>query len=332
MIELGRMEKISNLREAWESEDGAFTPWLAKEENLELLGNTIGIDLELEAQEQNVGPFRADILCKDTVTNNWVLIENQIEKTDHTHLGQILTYGAGLEATTIVWIAKSFTEEHRATLDWLNEITNESFNFFGLEIELWQIGDSPIAPKFNIVCKPNGWIVGRRSGSVTGGTGTTPDQQLRLDYWTVFVEYLSQQDSNLKGGKPLPWSFYQISIGRSGFSLVSYLNLKKNTITIGLYLQGKNAMSYYNLIKLEKNAIEEELNTKLYWDESRQTTRYINLTKDANIRDRQNWTDQHEWLYENLKAFYATFAARVKNLDANDYQPEEDMEPPELVS
>ena len=87
MIELGRMEKISELREVWESEDGDFTPWLAREENLSLLADTIGIDLELEAQEQSVGPFRADILCKDTVTNNWVLIENQIEKTDHSHLG-----------------------------------------------------------------------------------------------------------------------------------------------------------------------------------------------------------------------------------------------------
>jgi hypothetical protein len=104
VIELGRMEKRSDLREVWGCEDGDFTPWLAREENLKLLGDTIEIDLELEAQEQNVGPFRADILCKDTRTNNWVLIENQIEKTDHTHLGQIMTYGAGLEATTIVWM------------------------------------------------------------------------------------------------------------------------------------------------------------------------------------------------------------------------------------
>jgi hypothetical protein len=100
--ELGRLEKEPDLRGVWESEDKDFTPWLSKEENLKLLGDTIGIELELEAQEQNVGPFRADILCKDTITNNWVIIENQIEKTDHTHLGQILTYGAGREATTLV--------------------------------------------------------------------------------------------------------------------------------------------------------------------------------------------------------------------------------------
>jgi hypothetical protein len=111
----------------------------------------------LEAQERSVGLFRADILCKETTTDNWVLIENQLERTDHVHLGQLLTYAAGLQAVTIVWIAQYFTEEHRAALDWLNEITDERFNFFGLEIELWRIENSPVAPKFNVVCKPNDW-------------------------------------------------------------------------------------------------------------------------------------------------------------------------------
>src|SRR4029079_16711090 len=116
------------------------------EENIAELGRAIGIEeLELEAKEQNVGPFRADILCKDGM-GNWVLVENQLERTDHSHLGQLLTYAAGLKAVTIVWIAQHFTEEHRAALDWLNEITDERISFFGLEIELWRIGESPIAP------------------------------------------------------------------------------------------------------------------------------------------------------------------------------------------
>lgn len=97
----------------------------------------LGIELEVEAQEKPVGPFSADILCKDTVNNLWVLIENQLERTDHTHLGQLMTYAAGLDAVTIIWIAEKFTDEHRAAMDWLNEITDESINFFGLEVELW---------------------------------------------------------------------------------------------------------------------------------------------------------------------------------------------------
>jgi len=153
---LGRLEEV-DLRAAWASESGDFTPWLAEDENIALLGDTIGLQLEIESREKGVGPFRADILCRETGTDRRVLIENQLERTDHSHLGQLLTYAAGLKTVTVVWIAERFTEEHRAALDWLNEITGEQFSFFGLEIELWRIGDSPVAPKFNIVCEPNDW-------------------------------------------------------------------------------------------------------------------------------------------------------------------------------
>jgi hypothetical protein len=320
VIELGRMEKISDLREVWESEDGDFTPWLAKEENLTLLGDTIGIDLELEAQEQNVGPFKADILCRDTVTNNWVLIENQIEKTDHTHLGQILTYGAGLEATTIVWIAKHFTEEHRATLDWLNEITNDSFNFFGLEIELWRIGNSPIAPKFNVVSKPNEWI--ERNREIIPNT---PEKQLRMDYWTAFIDYLHERDSTIKTGKPHSWHYLPIPIGRANVGLSAIAYTKNKKIAMQLYFQGPNARSYFGQIRAEKEAIEREIGTYLVWDDTSPTTRAIVLFKDnEDIKNTESWPEQHKWLYEKLEAFYKAFAKRVKNL-SSDYPPEDTM-------
>jgi hypothetical protein len=155
--DLARLKRV-NLREAWMSEPADFTPWLAQPSNLELLGESLGISLELESTEHSVGPFAADILCKDPLSDLWVLIENQLEQTDHTHLGQIITYAAGLNAVTVIWIAGKFVEQHRAALDWLNEITSEGTNFFGVEVELWRIGDSPqMAPKFNIVSKPNAW-------------------------------------------------------------------------------------------------------------------------------------------------------------------------------
>ena len=187
---LGKLEK-KDLRDIWTSEAGGFTPWLAEAQNLALLGDTIGIELELEAQEKTVGPFRADILCKDTTDGNWVLIENQLERTDHTHLGQLLTYAAGLKAVTIVWIADKFTDEHRAALDWLNEITDDRFNFFGLEIELWQIGDSPIAPKFNIVCKPNDWskTVSDAASRIEEGE-VSETKLLQQEYWEALRKEL----------------------------------------------------------------------------------------------------------------------------------------------
>jgi hypothetical protein len=319
VIELGHLEKISNLREVWDNESGDFTPWLAREENLKLLGDTIGIDLVLEAQEKNVG-FRADILCKDTITNDWVLIENQIEKTDHTHLGQILTYGAGLEATTIVWIAKRFTEEHRATLDWLNEITDERFNFFGLEIELWRIGNSPIAPKFNVICKPNDWS--RTQYNIA--KEFTSEEQLLLEYWTNFVEFLREHDSSLKNAKPKPFDHILFLIVGKWQVLSALAYIKDNKIGVQVYLKGSNAKTYFEQLQRETNAIENIIGAKLEWNDSRTKERSIDLFMNGvNIKNRENWPDQHKWLYEKLKAFYGAFAGRVKNLIASDYQQED---------
>jgi hypothetical protein len=191
--------KRANLREVWKSESTHFTPWLACEENIKLLSDAIGLDLGVEGTEMNVGPFRADILCKELSSGAWVLIENQLEKTDHSHLGQLLTYAAGLEVVSIVWIAEKFTEEHRATLDWLNDITDERFNFFGLEIELWQIADSPYAPKFNIVSKPNNW-----AKSVSKGVVYDETKKLQLDYWISLSEYLKENSKTIRPPKPLP--------------------------------------------------------------------------------------------------------------------------------
>ena len=182
-----------------QGEASDFTPWLVEEENISLLGETIGVELEVEAQEKNVGPFRADILCKDTVTDKWVLIENQLERTDHSHLGQLLTYAAGLEAVTVVWIAEGFTDEHRAALDWLNEITDEKFSFFGLEIELWRIGDSPMAPKFNVVSHPNDWT---KTVSRISRNELTSVQQLYLEYWTTLRDLLEERNGVIMPVKP----------------------------------------------------------------------------------------------------------------------------------
>lgn len=184
---LGRLEYVG-LRNVFKSESMDFTPWLSNQENLSLLGDTIGIEIEFDSKEKEVGPFRADILCRRVDDNSWVLIENQIERTDHSHLGQILTYASGLDAATIIWIAQKFTEEHRSALDWLNEITEEEFAFFGIEVELLKIGDSPVAPRFNIVSKPNNWS--RAVQKMARNRGLTESKKLQLKYWETFREHM----------------------------------------------------------------------------------------------------------------------------------------------
>jgi hypothetical protein len=191
-LPLGRLERIE-LRAGWPHEAASFTPWLAQTENLRLLGETLGLTLEPEGTEMSVGPFRADILCRDVGQDRLVLIENQLEQTDHTHLGQTLTYTAGLNASVVIWVAKSFTEEHRAALDWLNDATDQRFHFFGVEVELWSIGGSLPAPRFNVVVKPNDWsrTVSRAARSVQSGEITELGQE-RLAYWTAFRQTLDQ--------------------------------------------------------------------------------------------------------------------------------------------
>ena len=223
---LGRLEKV-DLREVWKSEAIDFTPWLANEENFTLLGETIGLDLEVEAQEKDVGPFRADILCQDTATGHWVLIENQLERTDHAYLGQLMTYAAGLSAVTIVWIADRFTDEHRAALDWINEITNDDFNFFGLEVELWIIGQSSLAPKFSVVSKPNDWT--RNISSAANRLqrdSLTETHQLQIEYWERFRQLYDSRQGVVRATKPHPQHWLNYSVGRSWFWLNTTINTR----------------------------------------------------------------------------------------------------------
>ena len=317
---LGRFERVE-LRNIWTTEATDFTPWLALPENLSVLAETLGIDLELEAQERAVGPFRADILCKDIGTDRWVLIENQLERTDHVHLGQLLTYASGLDAVTIVWIAARFTEEHRSTLDWLNRITNESFRFFGLEVELWRIGDSPPAPKFNIVSKPNDW-----SQSVAQAARAIDDAELsetriaQRAYWAGLNSELDAVGGPVSGNrKPQPQSWMAFPIGRTDFHLGAVMIRTKNQVRSELYISGDRAKAFFTLLRQHKDAIERELGYPLEWEElpSRRDCRISSYLHEVDPDNEVDWPKQHGWLARRLNDMHRAFANRVRTLDAD---------------
>jgi Domain of unknown function (DUF4268) len=319
---LGRMKRI-DLRDVFDSEAGDFTPWLAQEENLKLLGEALDLDLELEAQEKDVGPFRADLLCKDTATDNWVVIENQLERTNHSHLGQLLTYAAGLNAVTIVWIADHFAEDHIAALDWLNQRTDEEINFFGLEIELWKIGDSRIAPKFNLASKPNDWVRSVKSAA-EGSTELSDRRQTRLRFWQAFRAFMESNNSSVRCQKPTPHHWMNHSIGRSGFHLASVASVSSDTgngaggpeIRVGLVLHGKDAREQFAALERNKDKIEKQLGFPLVWHnpEGKNMCR-IYVGKEASFMDSDQWPEQHQWLKDKLETFHKVFAPLVKNLD-----------------
>ena len=311
----GRLERV-DLRAAWNNEAGDFTPWLAQEENLVLLGDAIGIQLDWEATEKSVGPFRADIVCKDTLNDTWVLIENQLERTDHTHLGQLITYAAGLDAVTIVWVAARITEEHRAALDWLNEITDEAVNFFGLEVELWRIADSPVAPKFNLVSKPNAWTKTVVAGRRQLDREMTPTDALQLEFWQGFVEFLEQTGGKLKMRAPKAHYALATGIGRSGYQLDAraYFVYGGRKIGVQLDIQPRDAEAAYDALFAQKDAIEAEIGAALEWNkvpgQIRNTIGLYNVSFDPNLREQ--WPDQYEWLKEYLEAFRNSFGRRVR--------------------
>ena len=326
--DLGRLIRV-DLRDIWTSESSEFTPWLAREDNLVVLGEALSIDIELEAQEKAVGPFRADILCKDIGTGAWVLVENQLERTDHGHLGQLLTYASGLEAVTIVWVAARFTEEHRSTLDWLNKITDESFRFFGLEVELWRIGDSLAAPKFNVVSKPNDW-----SRSVAQAARAIDEFELsdtrvkQRAYWAAFHQALDRATGPVSGGrKPQPQSWMGYSIGRTGFNLGAVMIRPKRQIRVELYIAGDQAKAFFHLLREQQRSLEQELGYPLEWEElpTRRDSRVSVYMRNVDPEDERDWPRQHEWLAAKINDFYRAFLARVRDLDAETWQQDREV-------
>lgn len=313
---LGQLEAV-DLREYWKDESRDFTPWLADEQNIALLGKVVGLQLEVEEREKNVGPFFADILCRDVSSGTWVVIENQLERTDHSHLGQILTYAAGLEAKAVIWVASKFTDEHRAALDWLNEITSEDFGFFGVEVELWRIGDSPPAPKFNLVCQPNDWSRAVQASAAHFSAG----EQLQLEFWTGFKAFLDGQ-SKIRCAKPRAQTWMNHSIGLRGCHLVSVFSSFDSVtgkaggeVRVDVYLDGGDAKQLFAALESQRARIEQELGEPMTWynpENTRMSRVYVR--RAAEINDRSQWPTYYAWLKDRLEALARIFVPKVQAL------------------
>jgi len=317
MTDLGRLVRV-DLRTEWGSEPRDFTPWLAREANIALLGETLNMSLEVEQEEQAVGRFSADILCKDTSSadSEWVVIENQLDVTDHKHLGQTLTYAAGLEAKTCIWVAAKFHEEHRAAIDWLNEISGDDHQFFGLEIELWRIGDSVPAPKFNVVAKPNDWKrdVGR-SARCMEPAKLTETKRLQLEFWEALKERLNGH-SSLRSQKPRPQHWTTFSIGRSGMHLGAVINTREDNIGVELYLGDEFANAYFEQLEQDRELIQAKIDFELVWMPlpERRACRVIGYHPLPDLANKTSWPALQSWMINALEQMHDTFAPRVRNL------------------
>ena len=305
------------LRDCWQSESSDFTPWLAKEENMKLLAEAINIDeLEVIAQEEYVGPYRADILCKEPGTEKFVLIENQLEKTDHTHLGQIMTYAAGLDAVTIIWIAQRFTEEHRAAIDWLNNITDKEFNFYGIEIKLIKIDDSCAAPVFNVIAKPNDSSKSARSASSQKSIADKTDtEKFRYEFWLSFNEYMNDNPSKLfRPQRASDNHWMNIAIGTSKAGICLLINQRDNKITTQLYINDDIEKKLFDALLVYKEKATSEICQNLDWrrlDGKKSST--IDLVLNCDLSDKSKHYELFEWLKVNTEKFIMFFKPILKN-------------------
>ena len=287
-LKLGTLKKVE-LRDYWEKEDTHFTPWLAGQENLKFLGDTIGMELELIEAETHVGPFRADILCREINTDAYVLIENQLEQTDHLHLGQLMTYAAGLDAVHIIWVARTFNDEHRAALDWLNRITVEGFHFFGIEVELWQIGDSLPAPKFNIVSKPNDWTKAVRKGKEKYSAERTI---MYMGLWSQFIRYLNSKFPDIDCPKPtgMPWIKFML---RDSNAVISYAPSTKK-LSLYLTFEGDNPGTWFDHVKRNSESFEKEVGHPFEWISKEDGSGYVQWFADFDHESKDTMIDTFE--------------------------------------
>ena len=305
---LGRLTSIPP-RDVWHHEALDFTPWLLQ--NADVLSDLLGMDLALDVAEHPVGGFSLDLMGRDETTGEVVIVENQLEASDHTHLGQILTYAAGTDPTTIVWVAASFRPEHRAALDWLNARTNENTRFFGVELGVVRIGQSEPAPLFRLVAEPNDWE--KRVRAVTQAEGLSAKQELYLGFWTRWLERLhAERPGWSRATRPPRDSWFSVTAGIQGITY--YTSFTKQGLSSELVFESPDAdLNTARFEKLQARQVELDgsYGGVLDWQElqGRKATRVAEYLAGADVTAEEEWDKYLEWLLDRQSRLRHALAA-----------------------
>lgn len=308
---LSKLKKV-DLREEWQHEAADFTNWLAHDENLQLLSEEIGIDISLIQTEASVGKFAVDILAEEENTGRKIVIENQLETTNHDHLGKIITYAAGFDAEIVIWIVKDVRDEHMKAVDWLNEHTDDKINIFAIRMELWQIGDSPYAPKFHVVSKPNDWAKAIKKS--TAHTDLSDRRLMQLEFWTQFKEYADLHKSTLRLRKAYPQHWYDISIGNSKSHLSLVVDADNEQIRCEFYIPDSKPL--FKALQDTKDVIASKLSAyELEWMEleGKKASR-VRTVHGIDVGNNSNWEKSFHWLMETAQEFQAVFADQMRKM------------------
>lgn len=317
--------KTVELRRIWSHEGKDFTPWLASEKNLNVLGEALGLKLELIDLEPTLGGpnrYRGDILCKDVQSGRKVIIENQLEKTDHGHLGQILTYAAWLEASMLVWIAEEFTEEHLVTVDWLNQVSGERLQFFAVENRSVRRDDTGVLPEFKILVGPNYRVQDWRKASLDG-LDRSEGERLQQQLWMGFEDYLEGIPDI--GGRPSSAAYKFVIPYRKGMQfscIASFSNIASNfqdshpEARVEFYLGGQLAQERFEKLQGERRQIEKAFGNALHWHEANfGKNKVIYTQRDWRINAVDTWPELFEWYVGNYRALKAALEPMVSGFN-----------------
>ncbi|MCY3903499.1 MAG: DUF4268 domain-containing protein [Caldilineaceae bacterium] len=347
-FDFGRLEQVE-LRTVWVSEDSDFASWISRSDSLAMLGEALNLELELENMEGWVSPSPRGVVCRTRGAGGYVVIANQLEHTDQSHLGQLLTYAAELKAVTMVWVAAQFTQEDQNTLNWLNEVTGSSIQFFGLEVELWRIGDSPLAPKFNVVCKPSGWTEGtpapNRAESSTPPPPPAPEDdettledqlqqvenelqleyqlvenELQLEYWQALRKHLESSGSFIRPGTPRSQNWMNFDVGHWRLRMTAFNNMRDGGIGVQLVIREGDAEVSYNTLYQQRGEIGAEIGDALEWRElpEHKQGQVMLRRYNADPTNRAQWPEQHDWFKDKLESFDRAFRPRITTFNADD--------------
>ncbi|WP_160135344.1 DUF4268 domain-containing protein [Halococcus salsus] len=302
------------VRDYWTHEAHDFTPWLAdsvRNEKVSHLEDELGLDLEVIETERSVGRYNLDILAEVIDDGRQVVIENQLEQSDHDHLGKSIAYAAGVDADIIVWIAPEFSDEHCDAFQWLNQNSREGIDLFAIRLEVWKISESPPAVRLNSIEDPSEW---KKKAQRSDGE-ITDVKQLQEEFWTQFRDRIEQSSTQLSSRKPKPRHYYSNPIGKSGFH-ISFVNLFSEDELFVDFIIEDNEAAFWDL-KSNEETIEEELGYEVQWEEPREThggnmRSNIRVVRGADLENREQWEEYLDWLLEYGERFHEVFRHRIQ--------------------
>lgn len=299
--ELGKLERVDP-RQVWIREDHDFTPWLLG--NADGLAEALGIELELEGAEHRVGGYSLDLIGRDISNGAVLIVENQLGPTDHSHLGQILTYAAGTAASTIVWIATAFREEHRQALDWLNEHTGEDTHFFGIELQLVRIGDSARAPLFNVVVQPNDWQ--KQVRAATQSSAVTGKGVIYVEFWTRFFErQRAEHPGWRRSGKPAAQNWVDMTASRPDMWFSNSF-AQGERLRSQLVIDSQDAernLELFAYFHERREQFEQAYGRPLSWEDlpHRRSCAIADYNEGCSVNQQQRWDEYIDWFFDSGK-------------------------------